>query len=461
MSSDNDVTDGLRGALSVTPSNVPLRLLLARALMEQEQHEAAETEFKKALQLEPDNVEARMGLAEACQAQGKHSMALVVLEDLMRSPDAPAESFLAFARIASGAGQFKDAAEAYQQAIAMQPSLHNPDLERGFAGYLSNDEDLEQDSGEDDEPEFMVGGRVRQAHDDDLVEDAIAEIEAPEVTFAEVGGMESLKDEIRLKIILPMTNKELYAAYGKAIGGGILMYGPPGCGKTHLARATAGEVKASFISVGLSDVLDMWIGQSEKKLHGIFEQARRSTPCVLFFDEVDALGASRTDMRRSAGRQLINQFLSELDGLGSDNEGILVLAATNAPWHLDNAFRRPGRFDRVLFVPPPDAAARSEILRIMLADKPTDDLDIKKLAGKTEDFSGADLKALIDVTVENKLREAMQTGKILPIHTKDLLRAVKQVKCSTREWFATARNYALYSNEGGVYDDILCYLGMA
>src|SRR5207253_7673484 len=127
--------------------------------------------------------------------------------------------------------------------------------------------------------------------------------------------MDKVKEEIRLKIILPLEHPELFQAYGKKVGGGILMYGPPGCGKTHLARATAGEVKAGFLSVGINDVLNMWIGQSEHQLHELFEQARRNKPCVLFFDEVDALGASRTDMKQSAGRQLINQFLSEMDGV--------------------------------------------------------------------------------------------------------------------------------------------------
>ena len=168
--------------------------------------------------------------------------------------------------------------------------------------------------------------------------------------------MDTVKDEVRMKIILPLQQPELFKAYGKKIGGGILMYGPPGCGKTFLARATAGEVNAGFLAVGISDVLDMWIGQSEKNLHGIFEQARSHKPCVLFFDEVDALGANRTDMLKSGGRQIINQFLSELDGVASSNDGVLILAATNAPWHLDPAFRRPGRFDRILFVPPPDAS---------------------------------------------------------------------------------------------------------
>jgi transitional endoplasmic reticulum ATPase len=270
--------------------------------------------------------------------------------------------------------------------------------------------------------------------------------------------MDAVKDEIRLKIIHPLANPDVYKAYGKKIGGGILLYGPPGCGKTHLARATAGEVRAGFLSVGINEVLDMWIGQSERNLHDIFENARAHKPCVLFFDEVDALGASRTDMRQSAGRHLINQFLAELDGDKAHNDGVLILGATNAPWHLDSAFRRPGRFDRVVFVPPPDTAARAAILRILLAGKPTMNIDLDHLAGKASEFSGADLKALVDVAIEGKLRSALKTGVPEPLTTKDLLEAAKTLRPTTKEWFATARNYAIYSNVGGIYDDILRYL---
>jgi SpoVK/Ycf46/Vps4 family AAA+-type ATPase len=204
----------------------------------------------------------------------------------------------------------------------------------------------------------------------------------------------------------------------------------------------------------------MWIGSSEKNLHELFEQGRRNKPCVLFFDEVDALGASRADMRHSGGRHLINQFLAELDGIEAANEGLLILAATNAPWHLDNAFRRPGRFDRIVFVPPPDAAARAAIVRLLLTGKPSDGVDFEQVAKKTADFSGADLKAVVDQAVEGKLREAMKSGKLEPLRTKDLLSAAGGIKPSTREWFATARNYALYSNQGGTYDEILKYLKM-
>src|SRR5690606_34610949 len=139
--------------------------------------------------------------------------------------------------------------------------------------------------------------------------------------------------------------------------------------------------------VGIHTVLDMWVGRSERNLHAIFETARANAPCVLFFDEADALGASRSDMRGSAAKQTINQFLAELDGVQSLNDGVLVLAATNAPWQMDAAFRRPGRFDRVVFVPPPDLEARGAILRIHLAGKPQDELDLHGLAKKTEGFS--------------------------------------------------------------------------
>jgi SpoVK/Ycf46/Vps4 family AAA+-type ATPase len=225
-----------------------------------------------------------------------------------------------------------------------------------------------------------------------------------------------------------------------------------------LARATAGEISSGFLSIGINDVLEMWIGSSERNLHALFEQARRNKPCVLFFDEVDALAASRSDMRASAGRHLINQFLAEMDGLGSSNNGVLTLAATNAPWHVDAAFRRPGRFDRILFIPPPDAEARSSILRIHLKGKPLEAIDHDHIAKKTDGFSGADIKAIVDSAIETKLREAIKTGVPKPLTTKDLLSAASGIRPSVREWFATARNYALYSNQGGVYDDILKYM---
>ena len=303
-------------------------------------------------------------------------------------------------------------------------------------------------------------GRLRDTWQEAGTSPLERELERPQLQFRDVGGMEALKEEIGLKIIYPLQHPEIYKAYGKPIGGGILLYGPPGCGKTYLARATAGEIQASFLAIGINDVLDMWIGNSERNLHEIFEQARGHRPCVLFFDEVDALGGRRTDMHGGAGRNVINQFLAEMDGVQSSNEGVLILAATNAPWHVDAAFRRPGRFDRVLFVPPPDLPGRANVLQLHCRNKPVAQIDFDQVARKTEGFSGADLKAVLDLAVEGKLREAMKVGVPQPLTTKDLLAAAKALRPTTREWFATARNYALYANQGGLYDNVRKYLNL-
>jgi len=175
---------------------------------------------------------------------------------------------------------------------------------------------------------------------------------------------------------------------------------------------------------------------------------------------VDALAASRRDLRHSGGRQLINLFLAELDGIDGGNEDLLIMAATNAPWHLDAAFRRPGRFDRIVFVPPPDEAARAAILRVVLADKPTEGVDVDQVARGTRDCSGADLRAVVERAVEEKLKRALASGRPEPLTTKDLLAAARGVKPSTREWLQSARNHALYANQDGVYDEVLDYLGI-
>jgi transitional endoplasmic reticulum ATPase len=435
----------LREAVQYSPHNLPLRRHLAETLLKYGLAADAEQEYRDALALAPDDVDLKLGLARAFFQQSKASHALVIVEDLSQRSDAPARAHVLHAKLLAGMGQVAQAVREYRRGIAKDSAAADAE----FAARLGIDSDASRSD--------TVDGKVRESWDDDQASFA-AEIERPRVRFDDVGGMEAVKEEIRLKIIHPLKHPELYQAYGKAIGGGILMYGPPGCGKTHLARATAGEIQAGFIAVGISDVLDMWIGNSERNLHELFEQARRNRPCVLFFDEVDALGASRADMRQNAGRMLINQFLSEMDGIKSVNEGVLILAATNAPWHLDAAFRRPGRFDRILFVPPPDAAARAAILRLHLRGKPADDIDVDHLAKKSDGFSGADLRAVVDLAVEAKLRQAMKTGVPQPLTTKDLAAAAASQKATTREWFATARNYALYSNQGGIYDDILTYL---
>lgn len=442
-----DDLQNLLDAVRQTPDNLSLRKYLCTELLRRSRWQEAEIELKDALKMAPHDADLKLGLGTAFCEQKKTSLGLVLIEELTGSGTPAPKVWLVYAKLLQQAGQSYDAKDAYEKAVALDSSLKD--------AYLESELNLAVQKGRD--PEKIRLPTQGEGTEGDESE-RLLDIERPKVNFGDVGGMDSVKREIGLKIIEPLKHAELYKAYGKKIGGGILLYGPPGCGKTHLARATAGEINANFIAVGISDILDMWIGSSERNLHAIFEQARALKPCVLFFDEVDALGANRHDMRQSAGKQLINQFLLEMDGMQGDNEGLLILAATNAPWHLDPAFRRPGRFDRILFIPPPDDIAREAILSIKMKGKPVEAIDYKAVARKTADFSGADLEAVIDIAIEAKLEEAMRSGVPTPLGTADLVSAAGKHKATTREWFTTAKNYAMFANEGGIYDDILTYL---
>ena len=436
---ENEMINNLLEALEQSPDNIPLRMQVAQLMYEDGDYELAAQQFQQVLEKSYGLAKAQAGLARCYFQLGKYATALIIYEQIESELSAPDQ--LNFVKCLIKEGNLQHAVEVYQGVLAFNPLFADPEIDaqlRTPSTPFSLDED--------DDLFFSEEG---PAH---------GFMEKPTERFVDVGGMKRVKDEISMKIIQPLKNPDLYKAFGKKTGGGILLYGPPGCGKTYIAKATAGEIDAKFINIGLHDILDMWIGNSEKNLHAIFETARLHAPCVLFFDEVDALGASRNDLKQSAMRHVINQFLAELDGVTSDNEGVLILAATNAPWSLDPAFRRPGRFDRIIFVEPPDEAARQEILQSLLAGKPVDSIDAKKIVQVTDNYSGADLKAIIDIAIEEKLRESMEKGSIQLLQTKDLQKAVKQHRATTLEWLASARNYALYANESGLYDDILKYL---
>lgn len=435
---DDNTINNLREALQFSPGNIPLKQHLAEMLLKANRLAEAETEYRELLALTTSE-KVKAGLAHVYFLQKEYSKCNVILESIAQ-PDF--DTLLLHARALLKENAFSKAVDVYKKALALDPNFRDEELDNQLrmGSITSADFDLDDEEEDDDEDSPFI--------------------QKPDINFSDVGGMELVKKEIELKIIKPLQHPELYKAYGKKVGGGILLYGPPGCGKTYLAKATAGQVNARFISVGLSDILDMWVGNSEKNLHNIFELARENAPCVLFFDEIDALGASRSDMKQSSGRHLINQFLQELDGVDNNNEGILIMGATNTPWHLDAAFRRPGRFDRILFVPPPDTAARESIFRLKLKNKPTDNIDYATLAQKTESYSGADIEAAIDIAIEEKLEAAFTDGVPHPISTKDLLNACKKHKASTLEWFSTAKNFALYANDAGLYDDILTYMNI-
>lgn len=443
--------EDLNQALAVSPDNIPLLLLYAEACLGDYLSDEARRTFERILALQPENSTAQLGVARVLFLTGRSSEAAVRLEALLAQEPANGRALQLLARVFLSEGNRAQATEVYRRSLECEGGAPDPELER--------------DLGVEESPAPQKVALTPHGPAPDDVDDApggerLVDVEKPAVRFSDVGGMEALKEEFRMKVLYPLQNPDLFRAYGKKIGGGVLLYGPPGCGKTMLSRACAGEMQATFLAIGIHQILDMWLGSSERLLHGTFELARQHAPCVLFFDEVDALAADRINMRHAAGRTIINQFLSEMDGGSTSNEGVLVLAATNAPWHLDPAFLRPGRFDRVLFVPPPDTAARAAIVAILAQGRPVSRLDAEALARKTRDFSGADLKSVFEVATERCLATAMREGKVVPLTTEMLVKTASEMRPTTKAWFETARNYALYANQTGLYDDVLAYLGI-
>jgi SpoVK/Ycf46/Vps4 family AAA+-type ATPase len=403
MSERQSLIESLTAALASRPEDVPLRLHLVGLLLEDGRQQEAITHAAQALQYAPDSGAAR---------------------DLMvRALGAPAT-----APAPAPGPEPEPAGDAEMDWRAYEEQLSDVIPPR-FAR-----------AGDEAEPVLGEGDRT-------------FDVETSTIRLADVGGMAAVKQRLEMAFLGPLRNPQLRAMYGKSLRGGLLLYGPPGCGKTFLARAVAGEMGAKFISLSIVDVLNMWIGNSERNLHEIFEAARRNAPCVLFLDEVDALGHKRSQLQSSAMRTLGNQLLAELDGMEGTNDGVFILAATNAPWDVDAALRRPGRLDRVALVLPPDAPARGAIVEYHLRHRPIANVDLKRIVEATEHFSGADLAHLCETAAEHAMADSIASGSVRMIEQR-----LREVRPSTAPWFATARNVALFANEGGTYDELAAYL---
>jgi len=408
---DERLIESLAAAVRAAPDDLPLRLHLAGLLVEADRGAEAVEHVATALAKDPTSAQARELMA---RAMGTAPTAA----DPAAAPDEPSDPS--------------------DDAPAPKPST--------FDWHAA-----ESDLGETVGPMFVDG----------TTEDpgpSAYDVETAGVRLADVGGLTEVKKRLEASFLAPLRNPELRALYGKSLRGGLLLYGPPGCGKTFLAKAVAGELGASFLHVSLADVLDMYIGQSERNVKELFEVARTSAPCVLFLDELDAIGGKRSLNRSSGARTTVNQLLTELDGVGSDNEGVFVLAATNHPWDVDPALRRPGRLDRTLLVLPPDREAREAILRTHLRDRPVERIDTRRLARSTEGFSGADLAHLCESASENALMESVGSGQVRMIGMSDFDQALSEIRPSIGPWMETARNVALYANASGEYDELARWL---
>jgi SpoVK/Ycf46/Vps4 family AAA+-type ATPase len=397
----------------------------------------------RAVEAAPDDLALRAHLAALLIDAGRHEEALEHAVGVLTAAPAHVEALRAAAAASRALGDLARSAGLEKLLAALDSAVPSPPIRDRL-----------------DVPDTADGLLEQWADSQALQEVEIGDLTAPGVRLADVGGMTEVKRRLEVSFLAPMRNPSVSLQFGKSMRGGLLLWGPPGCGKTFIARATAGELGASFYEVRLSDVLDMWIGSSERNLTAVFDVARRNAPCVLFFDEIDALGQKRTQLRGggSAMRGVVNQLLSELDGATVENDGVFVLAATNHPWDIDPALLRPGRLDRTVLVLPPDREAREAILRLHLRGRPVERLDLSKIAKATDGYSGADLALLCEEATETAMTDSLDSGTVRLINQRDLERALHRVHPSIESWLATAKNFAIYSDDAGRYDELLDYL---
>ncbi len=420
----------LRRALAANPNDLPLRLHLAELLLDGGDRSAAVTELATALAAEPDNDAAQRLMARALAGNAT-------------TPEPRAEA------------EPSPHAEPGSQA---EPSPHAEPVspEQPPGGPVNFDWSAAEEQLGLDVPPMFVDQPTEPPP-----RDAVFDLERPRLGLADVGGMTQAKQRLEASFLAPLRNPELRRMYRKSLRGGLLMYGPPGCGKTYLARALAGELQAGFISVQITDILDQLVGNSERNVRELFLAARRAAPCVLFFDEVDALGQRRSQTRNSALRGTINQLLTELDGVEQDNDGVFVLAATNQPWDVDPALRRPGRLDRTVLILPPDEPAREAIFRHHLQQRPIAGIDTRRLAKRTDGLSGADIAYACELAAENALLASASSGQPRPIGMPDLEQALASIQPSIGPWLETARNLVTFGEDDGTYAELRGYLKRA
>ncbi len=253
------------------------------------------------------------------------------------------------------------------------------------------------------------------------------------IKFDDIAGLENAKEIFKEKVILPYQHPDLFERFGKKAGGGILLYGLPGTGKTMFAEAASNELNALFIPVMCSDIKSKWYGESEKNIKDIFTKARKSGKAIIFFDEFEAIGSKRTDDPNDLNNGLVPEILAEMQGINAtkSKSTILVIAATNKPWSIDSAFLRPGRFDEKILITLPDFEARKKLFEIQLSKVPvSDDLDYCYLASITEGLNGADIKEVCEKLKMNAIKDSLEKGVEQTIGMDDVEMIKDKIKSS-------------------------------
>jgi len=413
--------------------------------------------YNKALEIRPDLLETYFNRGLAYTRKGLYDKAIEDLTKVIELNPNLAEAYYTRGLVYEYKQDYEQAILQYNKALEVDPNYSKAESQRkvaeskrasiasggaaGMGGYAPY--------GGGGVPQGVTPGAGGSGEGDNLTKFKV--MEKPKMRFKDVAGLDKIKEKIMEYIVYPLKDPVLAKKYGKEAGGGVIFYGPPGTGKTFVAKAAAGECQASFISIKMSDIVDMYAGNTEKNLHNAFETARQNKPCILFFDELDGIAGKREGMDQSFEKRSINQFLMEMDGVEYTNEGVLVAGATNAPWDVDAALRRAGRFAKTIYFPEPDKKTRQTIIQLNLKNRPVDPkLRIGRIARMTEGYSSADCKQLVDSAASIPWKEALKTGKERVITFADFKKASTGddgVRSSLPAWYGSVKKKLIEDEE--------------
>jgi len=441
---DKSIADYTK-SMELDPQNPIIYNNRGDAFYRKQDFQSAVKDYDKAIQLNPNYLKAFYNRGLSYASIEEYEKAVEDFSKVIKLKADFAEAYHLRGLAYEYAGSLSSAMADYEKALELNPELTEAKTH------------LESAKAKKDQ-EGKGGGEGGTAD--------IKMLTKPTMTFNDVAGMAKMKEEIREAVVYPMRNPELARKYGKLGGGGILMYGPPGCGKTFIVKAAAGECQSGFINAKLSDLLDMYVGNTEKNIHKVFELARKNSPCILFFDEVEAIGGRRDQQEgQQYMKMAVNQMLYEMDGVEANNQNVLIIAATNAPWDVDPALRRSGRFGKTIYLPEPDRVSRIAILKMHSKKRPLGLwIPFFFLGLATEGYASSDLKSIVDdaatipwrsafLGIEKKTEEFMKGGmakeqadelakkqvKQRSVTLGDFVAAVGKKRSSLPPWYEQAK----------------------
>lgn len=422
----------------------------AGVLFEENKFDEAIATYGEAIAEDPNYSSAYFNRALAYAIMNKYAEAT---KDAQRVLEIEPESFDApyvMGIIAEYQNDFEGAKAWYEKALQRNPKYEQA---KSRLDALKNKANKH--------PELAGAGSTKQSDDKTVVEEGQLKkvrFHKSNIKFSDVVGMEKQKKLIYENIILAIKKPELLKAYGKKLGLGVIFYGPPGCGKTYFVNAIGGETGSNVIIAAINEIVDMYAGNTEKNMHQIFEQARKAAPCVIFFDELDALGVKRDGGGGGGGegqsfmKMAVNQFLQEMDGVEKNPEGLFVIGATNQPWDIDPALKRSKRFGETIYIPPPDFKTRKSAFVYNTKRMPVVGINFGRLARATMGFSQADIDEICDKAALIPAVEEDRTGKKRKVTMGDFLSMIKSHGNTLDEWYAMVKKDIISKTDTQIVD---------